>query len=68
VVAAIIYVIDLARQTRVGWSDGAGRPFGDDFVNYWCGAFLALHDRAVEVYDFAAFHAFESSVTGPNIG
>ena len=32
VVAAIYYAIDLARQTRVGWSDGAGRPFCDDFV------------------------------------
>jgi len=65
--AALTYLIDLLRQTRDGLSDGLGRPFGDDFVNYWSGAFLALHGRAAEVYDFAAFHAFEQSVTALGI-
>jgi hypothetical protein len=68
VIALAAYVIDLLRQTRDGLSDGIGRPFGDDFVNYWSGAFLALHGRAAEIYDFIAFHGFEQSVTGPNIG
>jgi hypothetical protein len=68
VIALAAYFIDLLRQTRDGLSDGIGRPFGDDFVNYWSGAFLALHGRAAEVYDFIAFHGFEQSVTGPNIG
>jgi Glycosyltransferase family 87 len=68
VAAAVIYIIDLLRQTRDGLSDGIERPFGDDFVNFWSGPFLALHGRAQEVYDFHAFHAFEQSVTGPNIG
>jgi Glycosyltransferase family 87 len=67
VIAAVAYLVDLLRQTRVGLTDGVDRPFGDDFINYWSGAFLALHGRAAEVYDFLAFHAFESSVTGPNI-
>jgi hypothetical protein len=66
-VAFATYVIDLLRQTRLGLTDGVDRPFGDDFINYWSGAFLALHGRAAEVYDFLAFHAFESSVTGPHI-
>jgi hypothetical protein len=66
--AGITYVVDLLRQTHDRLSDGAGRAFGDDFVNYWSAAFLALHGRAAEVYDFAAFHLFEQSVTGPNIG
>ena len=61
------YLIDLLGQTREGLSNGSGRPFGDDFVNYWSSAFLAFHGRAAEVYDFAAFHAFERSITGPNI-
>jgi hypothetical protein len=68
VLAAITYVIDLLHQTRDGWSDGIGRAFGDDFVNYWSGAFLASHGRAADVYDFAAFHAFQASMTGPHIG
>src|SRR5882724_8308667 len=67
VIAGAAYVIDLLQQTRDGLSDGVRRPFGDDFVNYWSGAFLALHGRVAEVYDFAAFHAFEQAVTGPAI-
>jgi arabinofuranan 3-O-arabinosyltransferase len=66
--AAFVYVFDLLRQTRDHLTDGGGRTFGDDFINYWSGAFLALHGRAVEVYDFGAFHAFEQSVTGPGTG
>jgi hypothetical protein len=67
-VAAAAYLIDLLRQTREALTDGAGRPFGDDFVNFWSGAFLALHHRAADVYDRAAFHAFEQSVVGPHLG
>jgi hypothetical protein len=65
--AAIAWLIDLLQQTKEGLSNGLGRPFGDDFVNYWSGAFLAFHGRVAEVYDFAAFHAFEQSVTAQSI-
>jgi len=65
--AALTYLIDLLEQTRDGLSNGLGRPFGDDFVNYWAGAFLAFHGRAAEVYDFAAFHVFEQSFTAQSI-
>jgi arabinofuranan 3-O-arabinosyltransferase len=67
VIACLAYVIDLLQQTHDGLSDGVRRPFGDDFVNYWSGAFLAAHGRAAEIYDFAAFHVFEQSMTGPAI-
>src|SRR5882672_5966835 len=66
--AALIYVIDLLHQTRDRLTDGAGRPLGDDFVNYWSGAFLALHGRVAEIYDPAVFHAFEQSIVGPQLG
>src|SRR5947209_2982486 len=49
------YVIDLLGRTRVGLTDGIRSPFGDDFINYWSAASLALHGRAAEVYDFVAF-------------
>ena len=65
--AAVTWLIDLLQQTREGLSNGLGRPFGDDFVNYWSGAFLAFHGRVAEIYDFAAFHAFEQSVTAQSI-
>jgi hypothetical protein len=68
VIAGAVYVADLLHQTRDGLSDGVSRAFGDDFVNYWSAAFLAAHGRAAEIYDFAAFHLFEQSVSGPNIG
>src|SRR5215475_2386864 len=68
VIALAAYGVDLLHQTQAGLSDGISRAFGDDFVNYWSGAFLALHGRAAEIYDFVAFHAFEQSATGPNIG
>jgi hypothetical protein len=68
VIAGAVYVADLLHQTQDGLSDGVSRAFGDDFVNYWSAAFLAAHGRAAEIYDFAAFHLFEQSVTGPNIG
>jgi arabinofuranan 3-O-arabinosyltransferase len=67
IMAPVVYAIDLLQQTRDGLSDGVRRPFGDDFVNYWSGAFLASHGRTAEVYDFRAFHAFEASITGPHI-
>jgi hypothetical protein len=65
--ALLVYVGDLLRQTRNGLTDGAGRPFGDDLINFWSGPFLALHHRAAEIYDGAAFHAFEQSVVGAHL-
>lgn len=66
-VAALGYAIDLWQQTREHLTNGAGRPFGDDFINYWSGAVLALGGRAPEVYDFKAFHLFEQSVVGAGL-
>jgi arabinofuranan 3-O-arabinosyltransferase len=63
-VAAVIYVFDLLRQTHRGLTNGAGRPFGDDFINFWSAPFLAWHHRAAEIYNFEAFHLFEQSVVG----
>jgi arabinofuranan 3-O-arabinosyltransferase len=62
--AAPIYLYDLLRQTSDHLTDGAGRPFGDDFINFWSGAYLAWHGRVAEIYNPAAFHAFEQSVVG----
>src|SRR6266508_2111399 len=64
VLAGVAYFADLLRQTRAGLTDGDGRPFGDDFINYWSGAFLAWHQRAGEIYDWAAFHSFQQSIVG----
>ena len=63
-VAAPIYLYDLLRQTHSHLTNGAGRPFGDDFINFWSGAYLAWHGRVTEIYNPAAFHAFEQSVVG----
>src|ERR1700691_1247708 len=66
-VALLIYVADLLWQTHDGLTDGVARPFGDDFINFWSGPFLAWHQRAAEIYNFDAFHAFEQSIVGPHL-
>lgn len=66
-IAAVLYVTDLLRQTHDRLTDGAGRSFGDDFINFWSGPYLAWHERAAEIYDLSAFHAFEQGVVGQHI-
>ena len=66
-VACAIYLFDLWQQTRDHLTNGALRPFGDDFINYWSGAHLAWHGRAGEIYDPVAFHAFQQGVAGAPI-
>ena len=65
--AVLIYFFDLLHQTQNHLLDADGRPFGDDFVNFWSGAFLTLHGRAAEIYDIHAFHAFQQTIVGPGL-
>src|SRR5436190_5305526 len=55
---------DLWRKTGVGLTDGDGRPIGDDFVNYFSGAYLALHQRVAEIYHWPAYHDFQEHLVG----
>ena len=65
VAAAVFgYFVDLLHQTHNHLVSAAGRPFGDDWVNYWSAAWLALHDRAAEIYDIHAFHSFQQTIVG----
>ena len=66
-VAAAMYFIDLHQQTHDHLTNGLGRPFGDDFINFWSGAFLAWHGRVSEIYDVIAFHVFEQRVAGATL-
>jgi hypothetical protein len=52
VIAGGYYCYDILRDTGDSWTSN-GRPLGDDFANYWSGAFLAWHGRAAEVYNWA---------------
>lgn len=65
-IAPIIYVFDLVAP-RLFDATRAGRPLGDDFINYWSAAWLAFHGRAAEIYDWNAFHVFETGVAGTPI-
>ena len=62
--AGAFVAFDLYRKTGVGLTDGDGRPIGDDFVNYFSGAYLALHQRTAEIYHWAAYHAFQGELVG----
>src|SRR5256885_7663741 len=61
---AAFCAFDLYRKTAIGLTDGDGRPIGDDFVNYFSGAYLALHQRVPEIYHWPAYHAFQESLVG----
>ena len=50
-----------------GLTDEIERPLGDDFINFWSGAFLKRHQRAAEIYNFGAFHAFEHGIVGGHL-
>ena len=58
------YFVDLYHQTANHLVNAVGRPFGDDWVNYWSAAYLALHGRAAEIYDLHVFHAFQETIVG----
>src|SRR5262249_5052878 len=62
--AAAVYVLDMLRTKGTSLLDPTGRPLGDDFINYWAGAFLTWHGRAAEVYNWPAYHAFQESIVG----
>lgn len=66
-VAGLLLAAYLARQTRLGLTDGAGKPFGEDFLNFWAAARLAISGQAGAIYDLARFHAFETRVVGAPI-
>src|SRR5256885_7038743 len=62
--AGAFCAFDLYRKTAVGLTDGDGRPIGDDFVNYFSGAYLALHQRVAEIYHWPGYHAFQETLVG----
>lgn len=66
-VAGAAFCFILYRHTQVGLTDGTGRPFGDDFINYWSGAYLAWHGRVGDIYDWNLFHAFEAATVGADL-
>ncbi len=59
---AAFCAFDLYRKTAIGLTDGDGRPIGDDFINYFSGAYLALHQRMPEIYHWPAYHAFQEQL------
>src|SRR4051794_24462491 len=62
--ATLAFLFDLSLQTAAGLTNGKGRPFGDDFVNYWTGAHFALTGRAASLYDQDLYHAAQEALVG----
>ncbi len=65
--AGTLYFYDLLQQTRDGLTNGALRPFGDDFINFWSAPYLGWHGHAAAVYAWNEFHAFQVGVVGAAI-
>jgi len=63
-VVAPLTLLYLCRQFTLGWTDGAGHPFGEDFLNFWAGARLAQQGQWPTIYNLAAFHGFEEALVG----
>jgi hypothetical protein len=60
----VLLAMHLAGQLRAGWTDNVDRPFGEDFINFWSAARLAMTGASGSIYDIEAFHAFEVRVVG----
>ncbi len=60
----VLLGLHLADQVKAGWTDGVDRPFGEDFINFWSAARLAITRRVTSIYDFTAFHDFQVGVVG----
>jgi hypothetical protein len=63
-VALFLLASHLRQETAVGLTAGGTLAFADDTINFWAAPRLALEGRVAEIYDFAKFHAFQSSVLG----
>jgi hypothetical protein len=68
VVVGLFYCYDMLRDTGGTLTDPTQRPLGDDYVNYWSGAFLAWHGRVTDVYNLRVYHAFQQSIVGDLTG
>jgi hypothetical protein len=64
IVVGALLALYLASELRVGWTNGAGRPFGEDFINFWSAARLGVTGQYTLVYDLARFHRFEEAIVG----
>lgn len=67
IAAATAIAIEYSGHWSAGLTNGDGHPLGRDFVNMWAGARLAWLGRFNEVYDLAAFHAFQESIVGAGL-
>jgi len=54
-IAPVVYLIDRLAPRLASSLARVGRPFGDDFINYWSAAWLAFNGRADEICDWNAF-------------
>ncbi len=62
--ATLALGVHLWGETQTGLTDYAGHPFGDDTLNFWAGARVALGGHPATAYDRPAFHAFEQAAIG----
>jgi len=60
----VLFALHMLGQVKAGWTDGVDRPFGEDFINFWSAARLAITQRVTAIYDIAAFHDFQVGVVG----
>jgi len=72
-VSAVFFVVAIALRSPQllglsGITYPDGRVFGGDFINLWSAGRLVLEHRLDEIYQPAAFQAFEEALAGAGIG
>jgi hypothetical protein len=66
-VSALLLLVRWHQQMAVGWTDGVDRPFGEDYLNFWSGAKLALSGQVHTLYRIDDYHRFQVETVGHSI-
>jgi hypothetical protein len=59
-----LLALHFAREMAPDLTANGTVAFGDDTINFWGAARLAITGRADAIFDFARFHAFQVGVLG----
>lgn len=62
IAASLVLAQHLRHETAIGLTAGGTDAFGDDTINFWSAARLALQGRVGDVYDFDKFHVFQTGI------
>jgi hypothetical protein len=66
-ISVVLLLVHWHQQMTTGWTDGVDRPLGEDFLNFWSGAKLALDGHVHTLYRIGEYHRFQVETVGHTI-